>query len=184
MKGWLQNKRTISTRLHAKRYKFENNRRLRSKLPSANLQVTCAPASRSLAPQNPSQLHDNRSLINKHLTFTLRHEPQAGKITTSSEYSRIATSSARLLIQHLLWEYFYSLLKLNLKSCNAKRRRQKSNSARAAHVFCTFQLPLFCTTTTRNFQKLFVGTSFPSLLHAPRRSILWICSGYTLTSHV
>ena len=67
-------KRTISTRLHAKRYKFENNHRIRSKLLSANLQVTCAPASRSLSPQNPQQLHDNRSLINKHLTFTLRHD--------------------------------------------------------------------------------------------------------------
>ena len=66
IKGWLQNKQTISTRLLAKRYKFENNRRIGSKLPSANLQVTCAPASCSLAPQNPSQLHNNRSLINKH----------------------------------------------------------------------------------------------------------------------
>ena len=46
--------------------KFENNRRIPSKLPSANMQATCAPASCSLAPQNPSQLHNNRSLINKH----------------------------------------------------------------------------------------------------------------------
>ena len=36
------------------------------KLPSADLQVTCAPVSCSLAPQNPSQLHNNSSLINKH----------------------------------------------------------------------------------------------------------------------
>ena len=50
-------------RLQAKRYKFENNRRIRSKLPTANLQVACAPASCSLASQNPSQLHNNRSLI-------------------------------------------------------------------------------------------------------------------------
>ena len=57
-------KTTISTRLHAKRYKFETNRRFHSKLPSLNLQVTRAPASCSLAPQNPSQLQDNRSLIN------------------------------------------------------------------------------------------------------------------------
>ena len=61
-------------RLHAKRYKFENNRRIRSKLPSANLQVTCAPASCSLAPQNPSQLYNNRSLINKHC-WPLRQSP-------------------------------------------------------------------------------------------------------------
>ena len=66
IKGWLQNKRTISTCLHAKRYKFEKNRRIRSKLPLANLQVTCAPTSCSVASQNPSQLHNNRSLINKH----------------------------------------------------------------------------------------------------------------------
>ena len=73
-------KRTISTCLHAKRYKFENNRRFRSRLLSAILKVTCAPASCSLARQNPSQLHGNRSLINKHLTFTLCHEPQTGRI--------------------------------------------------------------------------------------------------------
>ena len=73
-------KRTISTRLHAKRYKFETNRLFRSKLPLANLQVTCAPASRSLAPQNPSQLHDNRSLTNKHLIFTLCHVPQRARL--------------------------------------------------------------------------------------------------------
>ena len=60
--NWLQNKRTISTRLQAKRYILENNRRICSKLPSTNLQVTCAPASCSLAPQNPSELHNNRSL--------------------------------------------------------------------------------------------------------------------------
>ena len=88
-------KRTVSTRLHAKSYKFENNRRFRSKVPSANLQVTCAPAPRSLAPQNPSQLHDNRSLINKHLTFTLCHEPQTDRITIRFEYSSTATASAR-----------------------------------------------------------------------------------------
>ena len=39
-----------------KPYKFENNRRIRSKMPSANLQVTSSPASCSLALQNPSQL--------------------------------------------------------------------------------------------------------------------------------
>ena len=60
----VQKKTTISTRLHAKRYKFETNRRFHSKLPSPSLQVTRAPASCSLAPQNPSQLQDNRSLIN------------------------------------------------------------------------------------------------------------------------
>ena len=56
----------------------------------------------------------------------------------------------------LLWyievlDNIYSLLKQNIKSCNAKRRRQrglwkttigliskKSNFARAAHFFCTF----------------------------------------------
>ena len=41
---------------------------------------------------NSSQLHDNRSLINKHLTFTLRHDPQTGRITTRFEYSSIATA--------------------------------------------------------------------------------------------
>ena len=61
-------------RASTRSYKFYNNRRFPSKLPSANLQVTCAPASYSLAPQNSSYLHDNRSLINKHLTFTLRHD--------------------------------------------------------------------------------------------------------------
>ena len=64
-------------------------------MPSANLQVTTAPASCSLAPQNPSQPHDNCSLINKHLTFTLCHEPQTDRITTQFEYSSIATASAR-----------------------------------------------------------------------------------------
>ena len=58
---------------------MENKRRIRSKLPSANLQVTCATASCLLAPQSPSQLHNNRSLINKHcrpfrVTFTLRYD--------------------------------------------------------------------------------------------------------------
>ena len=94
IKGWLQNKWTISTRLHAKRYKFENNRRIRSQLTSANLQVTRAPVSCSLAPQNPSQLHNDRLLINKHcwpLHFNMTD----------------------------------SLLILNIKSCNAKQRRQR-----------------------------------------------------------
>ena len=50
---------------------------------------------KSQNPQNTSQLHDNRSLINKHLTFTLRHEPQAGRITTRFEYSSIATASSQ-----------------------------------------------------------------------------------------
>ena len=68
--GYQKNLLRASTRS----YKFYNNRRFPSKLPSANLQVTCAPASYSLAPQNSSYLHDNRSLINKHLTFTLRHD--------------------------------------------------------------------------------------------------------------
>ena len=77
IKCWPPKKRTSSTRLRAKRYKFENNRRFRSKLLSANLLVTCAPASCSLAPQNPSQLHDNRSLMNKHWTFTLHHDRDA-----------------------------------------------------------------------------------------------------------
>ena len=44
---------------------------------------------------NPSQLHDNRSLINKHLTFTLRHDARTGRITTRFEYSSISTASAR-----------------------------------------------------------------------------------------
>ena len=35
------------------------------KLASANLQVTCAPASCSLDPQNSSQLYDDHSLINQ-----------------------------------------------------------------------------------------------------------------------
>ena len=65
------------------------------KLPSACLQVTCTPASCSLASQNPSQPHDNRSLINKHLTFTLRYEPQKGRITTRCKYSSLAIASAR-----------------------------------------------------------------------------------------
>ena len=91
IKGWLQHKRTISMRLHAKRYKFENNRRIRSRLPSANLQVTCAPASRSLAPQNPSQLYNNRSLINKHASIW----PQTTRFSTRRDYSSLATASAR-----------------------------------------------------------------------------------------
>ena len=62
--------------LHAKRYKFKNNRRIRSKLPSANLQVTCAPASCSLAPQTHHICTIiAASVINKNLTFTVRHEP-------------------------------------------------------------------------------------------------------------
>ena len=65
-KGSQNRKSDVFQCLHAKRSKFENNRRIRSKLPSANLQVTCAPVPCSLAPQNPSQLHNNRSLINKH----------------------------------------------------------------------------------------------------------------------
>ena len=78
-------------RLHAKRYKFENNRRIRSKLTSANLQVTCAPASCSLAPQNPSQLHNN----------TLRYDlyasiwPQTTRFNTRHEYSSLATTFAQ-----------------------------------------------------------------------------------------
>ena len=54
----------------------------------------------------------------------------------------------------------------SIKSCNAKRRRQRkqpktisrssqqnNNFAHAAHFFY-ISSPLFCTTTTRNFQKL------------------------------
>ena len=76
---------------------FENNRRIRSKLPSANLQVTCAPASCSLAPQNPSQLHNNRSLINKHcwpLRFDMTGNYQV-KNATWIQYSSLATASAQ-----------------------------------------------------------------------------------------
>ena len=76
---------------------FENNRRIRSKLPSANLQVTCAPASCSLAPQNPSQLHNNRSLINKHC-WPLRFDMTANyqvKNATWIQYSSLATASAQ-----------------------------------------------------------------------------------------
>ena len=63
----------------------------------------------------------------------------------------------------------YSFFKQNIKSGNAKRGRHatpenrwkttiglisKNNFARAAHFFSTFFLPLFCTTTTWNFQRL------------------------------
>jgi len=85
-----------STRLHAKRYKFENNRRIRSKFPSANLQVTCAPASCSLAPQNPSQLYNNgaRSSTNT-VDVYASIWPQTTRFNTTHEYSRLATASAR-----------------------------------------------------------------------------------------
>ena len=108
-------KRTVSTRLHAKSYKFENNRRFRSKVPSANLQVTCAPASRSLAPQNPSQLHDNRSLINKHLTFTLRHEPQMGRITTAACKR---TQQLWTLLRQQCWELLLACSQWCVNGCN------------------------------------------------------------------
>ena len=62
---------------------------------------------------------------------------------------------------------FYSLLKQNIKSCNAKRRRQrerwknnsrynkqKINFARAAPFFLYISSPLFWMTATWNFQKL------------------------------
>ena len=37
---------------------------------------------------------------------------------------------------------------------------KKSNYARAAHFFCTFSLPLICTTTTWNLQKLLSYTFY------------------------
>ena len=55
----------------------------------------------SLAPQNPSQLHDNHSLINKHLTFTLHHDcKHAGllrdvNIQCSTCYGRDGTIASR-----------------------------------------------------------------------------------------
>ena len=82
-------------RLQAKRYKFENNRRIRSKLPSANLQVTCAPASCSLASQNPSQLHNNRSLIKNTVDLYASIWPLTTRFNTRREYSSLATASAR-----------------------------------------------------------------------------------------
>ena len=58
----------------------------------------------------------------------------------------------------------YSLLKQNIKSCIAKRRgnensqknqlvsnKEKNNFTSAAHFVVHNSLPLFCTTTSRNF---------------------------------
>ena len=66
-----------------------------SKLPLANLQVTCALASCLLAPQNPLQLQDNCSLITKHLTSMLCHKPQMGRITVRFDFVSIVTASAQ-----------------------------------------------------------------------------------------
>ena len=65
----------------------------------------------------------------------------------------------------------YSLLKQNIKSCNAKRRRQRRRSVKnknrsnqqkkqlctCSTLFLYISLPLFCKTTTWNFQKLLRG---------------------------
>ena len=96
----------MSTRLHTKRYKFENNRRILSKLPSANLQVTCAPASCSLAPQNPSQLHKNCSLINSHC-WTLRFDMTANYQVWYATWIFKLSDRVRATMQHLLWEGWY-----------------------------------------------------------------------------
>ena len=60
----------------------------------------------------------------------------------------------------------YSLLKQNVKSCNANRRRQRKQPKKSVgligkkptlhvqHPFLYISLPVFCTTTTWNFQKL------------------------------
>ena len=75
----------------------------------------------------------------------------------------------------------YSFFKQNIKSCNAKRRRQrrrtvKNNNRSNSHsqlctcitLFLYISLPLFCTTTPRNFQKLlsykFYGRNFVYVL--------------------
>ena len=80
-----------------KHYKFENNRRIRSKLPSANLQVTCAPASGSLAPQNPSQLHNNIIARSSTTTVDLYASiwPQTTRFNTRREYSSLVTAFAQ-----------------------------------------------------------------------------------------
>ena len=78
-----------------KHYKFKNNRWIRSKLPSVNLQVMWAPASCSLAPQNPSLLHKNYSLINKHGWPFCLIWPQTTRFNTLREYSSLATKSAQ-----------------------------------------------------------------------------------------
>ena len=81
---------------------------------------------------------------------------------------------------------FYSLLKQNIKSCYAKRRRQRErrkNDNRSkktnkqtkklctcSTLFLYISLPLFWTTTTWNFQKLssytfYVGNVVPVVVH-------------------
>ena len=40
-----------------------------------------------------------------------------------------------------------------------------------------------CFARLQKLQKLFVCTSLSSLSHALRRSNLWICSGYMMSSH-
>ena len=55
---------------------FENNRRIRSKLPSANQQVTCAPVPCSLARSTKLIATAQESFAHQQtlLTFTLRYD--------------------------------------------------------------------------------------------------------------
>ena len=46
--------------------------------------------------------------------------------------------------------------------------RAKKQLCTYSTLFFNISLPLFCTTTTWNFQKLFVGSSFSSLSHAQK----------------
>ena len=75
-----------------RRYKFENNQRIRSKLPLANLQVTCVLASCSLAPQNPSLLHNR--LQNFICTLLRRREIPLAEKWRSRKQSWLITGQA------------------------------------------------------------------------------------------
>ena len=61
---------------------------------------------------------------------------------------------------------------------------KKFNFAPAAHFFCTFLCRCFARLQRETFRNsLLVLPFLSSLSHASRRSILWICSGYMLSSH-
>ena len=77
---------------------------------------------------------------------------------------------------------------MNLNRCWPRERKHsiglisKKATLHVQHTFFLYiSLPLFSTITTWYFQNLFLGTSFSSISHAPGRSIMCICSGYTVS---
>ena len=87
----------MSRRLHALCYK---SRIIDESAPNCHRLISlCAPASYSLAPQNPSQLHNNCSVINKHCWPSYASIwPKTARNNTRREYSSLVTTSARQCI--------------------------------------------------------------------------------------